>query len=95
MAATASSYSITMRLHTAPDHGVVGAFDAGRGVGVRAGARDPIGRAEEQALGDAGVVGGALERRRESERLDRLGPIVEVGVAVVPDRELRDGSRLS
>ena len=25
MAATASSYSITMRLHTAPDHGVVGA----------------------------------------------------------------------
>ena len=24
MAATASSYSITMRLHTAPDHGVVG-----------------------------------------------------------------------
>ena len=25
MAATTSSYSITMRLHTAPDHGVVGA----------------------------------------------------------------------
>src|SRR5829696_5247793 len=25
MAATASSYSITMRLHTVPDHGVVGA----------------------------------------------------------------------
>ena len=25
MAATASSYSITMRLYTAPDHGVVGA----------------------------------------------------------------------
>ena len=25
MAATTSSYSITMRLHTAPDHGIVGA----------------------------------------------------------------------
>ena len=25
MSATPSSYSITMRLHTAPDHGVVGA----------------------------------------------------------------------
>ena len=25
MSATASSYSITMRLHTAPDHGIVGA----------------------------------------------------------------------
>ncbi|MCD6641133.1 MAG: NAD-dependent malic enzyme [Nocardioides sp.] len=36
MAATASSYSITMRLHTAPDHGVVGAVatEISRGGGV-------------------------------------------------------------
>src|SRR5690606_3893469 len=36
MAATASSYSITMRLHTAPDHGVVGAVatEIARGGGV-------------------------------------------------------------
>ena len=36
MAATASSYSITMRLHTAPDHGVVGAV----ATAIAAGRRD-------------------------------------------------------
>ncbi len=85
MAATASSYSITMRLHTAPDHGVVGAVATtiAEGGGIVT-AIDVTESRHDRLVVD--VTCSASDQEHSEELVAAVAAIDGVGVYKVSDR---------
>ena len=86
MAATTSSYSITMRLHTAPDHGVVGAVATAIAAGRRHRHRDRRRGLQPRAARRRRHLLGQRRRPRRRARVARSTQVEGVEVYKVSDR---------
>ena len=84
MAATPSSYSITMRLHTAPDHGVVGQVATAISEAGGIVTRDDIVNTVWEGQVSEGVTEDAMDAlvRRLRARLAEIDPLHQYVVTV-------------